>query len=131
MKKIILIMLFFNVVSYGQWVQMSNGIGNEYVYSLTANGNNVIAGTANGVFISTNYGTNWTQTSLNNGIVCSIALNGNNIFAGTYLNGFYLSSDNGISWTQRNEGLGNPTIRSLYILNNYIFAGTYNNILSL
>src|SRR5437016_5474762 len=92
MKKIILIMLFFNVVSYGQWVQMSNGIGNEYVYSLTANGNNVIAGTNNGVFISTNYGTSWTQSSLNFRIVYSLEVNGNNIYVIIVMLCVYLST---------------------------------------
>src|SRR5438105_12056831 len=100
MKKIIFFLLFFvSFTSNAQWVQMSNGIGNEYVYSLTANGNNVIAGTNNGVFISTNYGTSWTQSSLNFRIVYSLAAIGNNIFAGTQIYGVYLSTDNGTTWT--------------------------------
>jgi len=46
-----------------------------------------------------------------------------NLFAGTNGNGVYVSNDNGSSWTQRNEGLGNVTVWSLGIFNNYIFAG--------
>lgn len=50
---------------------------------------------------------------------------GNSIFAGTFLNGFFVSNDNGISWTQRNENF--PTGRiptAIIVLNNYIFVAT-------
>jgi hypothetical protein len=54
-----------------------------------------------------------------------MTVNGNNVFAGTYGNGFYVSTNNGANWTQRNEGLSLPAnVFALCILNNYIFAGT-------
>ncbi len=36
----------------------------------------------------------------------------------------YLSSNFGIDWVQKNEGLTNQKVASLYVYNNYIFAGT-------
>jgi len=60
-------------------------------------------------------------------LVYALAVNGNNVFAGTELHGVYVSSNNGLSWVQKNEGLGNLTIFSLRIVNNYIFAGASVN----
>ncbi len=108
------------------WTQTS--LNNRIVYSLAADGNNIFAGTGDpgeGVFLSTNNGMTWTQTSLNNRNVSSLTVNAGNIYAGTNGNGVYVSNDNGTSWIQRNEGLGNGAIvNDLCILNNYIFAGT-------
>ena len=67
----------------------------------------------------------WTQTNgPYGGKIFSLAISGNNIFAGT--NGsVYLSTNNGISWNQKNSGLpisaGN--VNSLAINGNNIYAG--------
>jgi len=113
------------------WTQTS--LNNHIVRSLAISGNNIFAGVGqgpatNGVYLSTDNGTNWVRTSLNTPWVNSLALNGNNLFAGTNGNGVYVSNDNGTSWTQRNEGLGNVTVWSLGILNNYIFAGVFGGV---
>ena len=104
----------------------------EWIPALAINGNNVFAGSDlndHGVYLSTNNGTSWTQTFLNNRDVRSLAVNGNNVFAGTNY-GIYVSTNNGTSFTQRNEGIsGNQNVLALCIFNNYIFAGTGNNII--
>jgi len=108
------------------WTQTS--LNNQNVLSLSVNGNNVFAGTGvNGVYLTTNNGTGWTQTFLNNQNVYSLAVNGNNIFAGAHSPpaSFYVSTDIGVSWTARNEGLNNAlNMPALCVMNNYIFAGT-------
>jgi len=106
------------------WTQTS--LNNLRVFSLAVNGNNVFAGTFpnTGLFLSTDSGTNWILTSLNNQSIYSLAVNGNNVFAGTNGNGVFVSNDNGISWTQRNDGLENLSIRAFCILDNFIYAGT-------
>ena len=78
--------LINNCVS--QWVQMSNGMGNDKrVLCFIVSGINLFAGTyQNGIFLSTNNGTNWTQK--NQGfnvvpIVFSLQIANNYIFAGT------------------------------------------------
>ncbi|MCX6157288.1 MAG: T9SS type A sorting domain-containing protein [Ignavibacteriae bacterium] len=108
----------------GQWERMSNGIGNnQTVNSLAISGNNIFAGLAgNGVYLSTNNGTTWTQTALNNKTVLSIVTLGNNIFAGTSSNGVYLSTNSGTSWTQTE--LNNKKIFSLSVRGTNVFAGT-------
>ena len=57
----------------------------------------------------------------------SLLLNGSNVFAGTS-SSVYLSKDNGQSWTQINEGMGNQNVYSLAISEDYIYAGTDNSV---
>ncbi|MFA5010858.1 MAG: T9SS type A sorting domain-containing protein [Ignavibacteria bacterium] len=80
-----------------------------------------------GVWYSTNYGVNWSQTALNNGSVMALQTFGNYIIAGTWSNGVYVSSNDGASWFQKNEGLNGQNIISLAISGNTIFAGTESN----
>lgn len=54
-----------------------------------------------------------------------LAVSGSNIFAGTFDNGLYLSTNNGVSWTQ--TALNNQEIYSFAISENNIFAGSYHN----
>jgi Secretion system C-terminal sorting domain len=131
--------IFAGIQSYGLYLSTDNGttwaqtsLNYPSVSSLAISGNNIFAGTSHfnstthyGIYLSMNNGTTWSQTSLNNHDIFSLAVNGNNVFAGG--NSFYVSNDNGASWTQRNEGLINTAVEELLILNNYIFAGTWGN----
>jgi hypothetical protein len=92
---------------------------------LAGNNEDFYAGTNAGFWKSTNYGANWFQTSLGNyNNVASLAVSGASVFAGLYGDGVYVSNDGGANWTQRNEGLGNLTIRSLCVCNGFLIAGT-------
>jgi hypothetical protein len=100
-----------------------SGITGGTIYSLAVSGSNIFAGTTyEGVFISTNNGTTWTQTALNNRDVYSLAVNGNNIFAGTNYYGVYISTNNGTTWTQ--TALNNRDIFSIAASGNNVLAGT-------
>lgn len=115
-------------LSNAEWVQVTNGMGNRFVYSLAIGGDNIYAGTNTyGVYLSTDNGANWTQTSLNNQTVYSLAINGNYIFAGTTApaNGLYLSTNNGSNWIQ--TSLNNRAVLSLAVNGDHIFAGTGAN----
>ena len=124
MKTIIytLIFLAFASMTNAQWVQMSNGMGTDTVVgSLASIGNNIFAGTlSNGVYLSTNYGESWNQTTLSSYIE-SLTTLGNNIFAGTALGGVYISTNNGTTWSQ--TSLGNLDVLGLTTLETNIFAG--------
>jgi hypothetical protein len=110
------------------WVQMSNGIGNDKeIYAFAACGNNIYAavGTAiydEGVYLSTNNGVNWIQTALNDKGAISLAVNGNNVFAGTMGQGIYISTNNGTNWTQ--TSMNNKWVYAIVISGNNMFAGT-------
>jgi len=114
---------------YGQsWSQTS--LNNKNVYSLAITGNNIFAGTydistPSGLYLSTNNGQNWTQTALNNKEILSLAITGNIVFAGAWANGVYLSTNSGVIWIRKNQGFNQiPSVKALFIANNYIFAGT-------
>ncbi len=128
MKKLLFVlgMLIIGLTSnllQAQWVQMSNGMGNKDVQSLTYSETKIFAGTYyNGVYLSTDNGTNWTQTSLNNRDIRALAIIGNNVIAGTMNNGIYFSTNNGASWTQSN--LISEDVWTLAVGGNNVFAGT-------
>jgi len=99
------------------WVKIDSGFftGTIFpiaVYSFAVVGDSLFAGTSNGVFMTSNDGTTWTETS--NGIdsdaasrnVQAMLLNGSNLFAGTQ-NGIFFSSDRGANWSRRDSGLYN------------------------
>jgi len=67
----------------------------------------------------------WTQ--ITNGIPSNIRINivksnGNNVYVGTQENGIFISSNNGISFTQ--AGLLNSAILDIMIINSNIYVGT-------
>jgi ligand-binding sensor domain-containing protein len=130
MKKISLTMimacvLLFENHLYGQWVQ-TNGPCEGRVFSLALSTSGAIyAGTEEGVFLSTNSGSSWTNadSGLPNAYVLSFAESRGDIFAGTD-SGVYLSFSNSTSWFAVNSGLTNPAVRSLSAIKDNIFAGT-------
>jgi|WetSurMetagenome_2_1015567.scaffolds.fasta_scaffold16044_1 photosystem II stability/assembly factor-like uncharacterized protein len=106
------------------WVKVNNGLMNHYVYALVGQGTNLFAGTNDGVFLSTNYGTNWSRVLLSTDVI-SFAISGTNLFAGTFEGGIFRSTNNGTNWTEINNGLINLDIPSLVTLGTNLFAGTW------
>src|SRR5438552_2084958 len=117
MKKQILIILslltFRANNSFSQW--STHGPFGGLINALAADGNNIYAGTGNGVFLSANNGQTWTEA--NNGMqrkpVSSLEVNGTSIFAGTSGQGIYLSTNSGTTWTPKNIGLSDLHIISM------------------
>ena len=134
MKKLIYLLLFLllQINLYAQWVQCNNNMGSNTVYALLLKGSAILAGTNNfpvgsgGVYISTNYGNNWSQTTLNNCNVYCLKDFNDTIFAGTNLSGVLISTDNGFHWTQ--TSLMNKIVYSLAAATNNIYAGTLNGV---
>lgn len=78
------------------------------------------------IIMSTDNGLNWSPTSFTGNFPFSILINGNNFFVGSMTNGFFLSTNNGITWSQHNEGFPSPIyLRSLCLINNWLIAGTF------
>ncbi len=110
-----------------QWIQTGPYGGD--VNSFFVSGTNIYAGAfGNGVFLSTNNGTNWSAlpgtglTSLN---VMGVVLSGTNLFAGVNRAGMFLSTDNSTSWTAVNNGLTSNIIDVLALSGANLFVGTY------
>ena len=75
-----------------------------------------------GVYISTNSGNTWGQTSLGSFDVGALAINGNILYAGTQNYGIYLSTNLGNIWSQ--TSLNNKSIKAIIIAGSNIYAGT-------
>jgi len=119
--------------SDGKGMFLSTNYGNTWnastspssIISLAQSGNNVFAGTfGSGLIISSDTGKVWNTSSLSSSTIHSIAANGNNIFAGT-VDGIYFSSNNGTSWTLRDNGISGDLALSFLIKGNNTFAGTW------
>jgi hypothetical protein len=107
-----------------QWVHVTNGIEHKFIYSLANVDNYIFAGgsvNSYGVYVSSNNGDNWVQTSLNSSSIWSLVVSGNKIYAGAG-DGVYLSSNNGTNWTHVFSGY---SVYSQVINASYIFAGTH------
>jgi len=145
MKKIVvlLFLLIFGLQTEAQWVEKNNGLYGGPITALAVNGNNLFAGTTdvnrlagNGIFRSSNNGTNWTpvNSGLTNGFtdgftnlsVSSFLVNGAIVYAVTNFGIFY-SFDNGESWLEGSKGL-NAIITSIAVIDNLLFAGTDHGV---
>jgi len=105
------------------WVKSEHDF---YVYSFAVSGTNIFAGVeATGVYLSTNSGMTWKQTSLNNVNTLAVTITATNIYAGTEA-GVYFSSNNGANWIS--TSLGSRYVSSLIALNGVFYAGTDEGI---
>jgi hypothetical protein len=119
----------FLSTDYGtSWIQVNNGLPIwpfNQVNSLAVTRTNIFAATNGGVYLSTNKGTNWTLSGLNE-YTNSLVMMDSTIFAGANTGGVYLSTNNGINWTQC--GLNILNVLSLAISGTNIYAGTNKGI---
>ncbi len=82
--------------------------------SVTAIGSRIFAAATNGLFYTTNSGTNWVSITGNlpNNSVRSLTAIGQTLIAGSYFDGIYRSTDLGANWIRSNPGLMNGRISS-------------------
>lgn len=92
------------------WSEENNGLTNPWINCLaqTPSGEDIFAGTYNGLFHSSNTGTSWVQSGLAGDVVRGIAvspIDSTQIFAATSDSGIYVSTDNGESWKHSMSGI--------------------------
>ncbi|MEO6938886.1 MAG: T9SS type A sorting domain-containing protein [Candidatus Kapaibacterium sp.] len=107
------------------WIQ-TNGPYGASIQCLAMSSTNLFAGTARGVSLSTNNGTNWNpiNTGLPKGSVIALATIGTDIFAVIGDSGVYHTSNNGTNWSAVNSGLTNRYINVLISGGTNLYAGT-------
>ncbi|MCX6138782.1 MAG: SUMF1/EgtB/PvdO family nonheme iron enzyme [Ignavibacteriales bacterium] len=125
--------------SIAQWVQTGNPTGAAvicFAEDTISGGNNLFAGTTEGIYLSTDNGSTWKE--VNDGLptrsyINAIAIspgssgNGTNIFAGTMGGGVFLSTNNGTSWSAVNTGFSMGYynfINAFTLSGSNLFAGT-------
>jgi hypothetical protein len=122
-----------------QWVQTkcppTQNLNWPNVNALAVVGTSLFAGTASGIYISTNNGGSWIPSDSGMTFigVTTFALFGTNLYAGIAYGGIDRSTDNGKSWTQVNAGLEallnhsfvtyNSTANSFAVLGGNLFVG--------
>jgi photosystem II stability/assembly factor-like uncharacterized protein len=128
--------MFFSTDNGTTWTKVNIRQANFAASCLTFSGTNIIAGTVKvpgfpdgAIYLSTDYGVNWTQLFSVNGDVESFTVSGTNVFASIgiswpgYGNGaVYRSNNYGEYW----EGIGffKYSVYCIAINENNIFAGT-------
>ena len=118
--------VFISADSCKNWASVKNGLPSLFqVYSLTAKEENVYAGLGQGLYVSTDAGSNWNLINTNFLMVTALSVNGDRIFAGTWGMGVYISSDNGDNWVW-NSPLRGANIKVLASNNEFLFAGESN-----
>jgi len=126
---LILISLFSTTVN-AQWEQAINGMGNQPITSLLAEGDTLYASSNFNFYKSTNEGNNWF--TINNGLpgiknFNSIVRSGNYLVAGGDSPGIWLSSNNGADWFQTVNGVDSDEyVYTLFVDGNIVYAALGN-----
>jgi photosystem II stability/assembly factor-like uncharacterized protein len=111
------------------WQSLPNGFEQSYFYTVIADDNdNLLAGTDEGVYRSTNKGESWTRTALlgsNNFSYRLFKDSTNRIYSLNYAAGIYRTTDLGNNWVRIDNGFSHSGFFSFTIdSNNQIYAGT-------
>lgn len=123
------LLLVTGFAANAQWVTTGGPTGTTN--TVVADGSNLMAGTGTGVFLSTDNGTSWIESSSGlSANVQAIAVNGSNIYAGTYGSGVYMSTNHGASWSAANSGLTGFALYvwTFLVSGTDILAGTSNGV---
>lgn len=100
----------------------------EFHINCTAiNGNNIFAGTDNGVYLSIDSGEKWIP--INEGLpekpyIVKLVTSGTSIFAKLSNYTWFISSNNGTNWKAANIGLADTKIDDVALFRNKFFAAT-------
>ena len=126
----ICVLLLFCTKINAQWAQAINGMGNQAIGALLAEGNTLYASSTFDMYKSTNEGSNWFK--INTGLpptknFNSIVRSGSNLIAGGDSPGIWLSSNNGASWFRTTSGVdSNEYVYSFFVDGNNVYAGIGN-----
>jgi photosystem II stability/assembly factor-like uncharacterized protein len=125
------------------WQNISINVNSLDVFSLAIKDSLLFAGTYDGIYVSSNKGDSWNQTSFDpwNGHVRCFLIDSSRIFIGTdagdirsmmdSAGGVFCSSDDGKTWESMNSGLHYPNdvgarVYALKYLGGDLYAGTWN-----
>lgn len=114
--------VFVTSAPFAEWTALNAGLSENPVTTLAIINNQVFGITTNSLLFTWAEGnTSWTSINTGFGPINSITAAGENLFAATN-NGIHLSTDRGITWSERNNGLIENSIYSISAVNNYVVA---------
>jgi len=111
------------------WNQITAGLTTSEIYCIAAEGNNIVIGTDNGVFKSTNGGNSFTAAGLSGEFITTIATSGNYLFAYTS-SGIKQSSNGGSTWISFEPQIPYSDITEFLVSGNKVFAATSGELIS-
>lgn len=120
--------VYYTNDSAENWIRRSNGFSSgKAIFSIINHGGNLLAGTNDGIYISTNAGGSWSDvtTGLTNTFIRSIIEDSSFIFAASQ-DGIFKSGDGGNNWSSSSLGLSSTDITDLASFGISIFAGTFD-----
>lgn len=121
--------IYRSEINGNTWVLKNAGLSNLNVMSMASNDSIIYIGTGEKVFISTEWGNNWTEAGLNYPVT-SLAINQSMIFAGTPGGGIYKSLIASTYWSYSGSGmLLGEAIMAIKVNGGDMYAGTvYNGV---
>jgi hypothetical protein len=119
--------LFQSSNNAGMWTELKNGLTTGNVIDMINMNNSILAATSNGLYKSTNKGTNWSISNSGIAITTVNVLtrkdNTSTVYAGTE-NGLYVSNNFGTTWTL--TSLDSVSVSAISITGSNIYAGVRN-----
>jgi len=123
--------IYLSTDNGNNWTSKNNGLSRVNIHSIAVDQENIyISASSNAsskFYRSFDNGVSWWSPINDIENIGSIAIKDKDIFVGTP-EGIYLSTDNGNSWTAKNNGLGNIYVRTITVSGSNIFAGTNGGI---
>lgn len=120
----------YKCISPYSWLPFYDGLNMSQIYNIACLGNEVLAVTPRGMFVSSNHGGSFTkQEFAGMGIPDKMILS-DSVFYALAGRSFYCSLDHGNTWIKKHDGLPAPQqppllyIESLVKNSNYLFIGT-------
>ncbi len=108
------------------WIRCGNGLptGISFIKGLVASGNNLVAGTGEGIYYSSDNGSSWHQANGPNQNIESLTASGNFVYAAVPSGaGVYRSVDNGVNWSLALQSTVDYV--DVAAIDNYAFAGSF------
>ncbi|HEX5317160.1 MAG TPA: hypothetical protein VFX22_10965, partial [Candidatus Kapabacteria bacterium] len=115
-----------------QWVQTNGPWGGD-AFCLASTGPHLLAGTNNGLYISTNNGDSWNLDTVGipRGGVTAMLAQDTDVIIGVAGTGAIRSTDGGSQWIVLDSGLTDSTIVSFNRIGDHLYAGTEKGIFRL
>lgn len=108
------------------WTCISTALPHRLTSAMKTNGGDIyISLDSTGVYKSTDYGNSWTKLGTFNNNFSDFEFYQNHIFGAVQGGGVYHSSDGGLNWRNKSEGLWNKNIVSLKYNEGNLYAATY------
>lgn len=123
--------IYYSADNGASWIPATNifpiHIGPNYIATLALDNDHIFAGTAFGVYASSDRGATWYKRSMGFQYedIRSLSVKGDSLYAGTLEHGVQLSTDKGLTWLAKTEGLDASPIYDIAISGNEFVAACY------